>query len=76
MPNFYDSILPVEKAKYFPSKGKPTHIIIEEKVNKSSYIRFAGEDYNTKDVVVKKRRAHSAKTFNGLYNSWDKRNNS
>jgi len=54
MPDFYDSILPVEKAKYFPSKGKPTHIIIEEEVNKSSYIRFAGEDYNIKDVVVKK----------------------
>ncbi len=54
VPDFYDSILPVEKAKYFPSKEKPTHIIIDEKVNKSSYIRFAGEDYNIKDVVVKK----------------------
>ncbi len=54
VPDFYDSILPVEKAKYFPSKEKATHIIIDEKVNKSSYIRFAGEDYNIKDVVVKK----------------------
>ena len=54
VPNFYDSILPVEKAKYFPSKEKATHIIIDEKVNRSSYIRFAGEDYNIKDMVVKK----------------------
>jgi molybdopterin molybdotransferase len=50
----FDSIIPVEKAKYFPSKEKPTHIIVDEQVKKFSYIRFAGEDYNLKDVVIKK----------------------
>ena len=49
----FDSIIPVEKVKYFPSKEKPTHIIVDEQVKKFSYIRFAGEDYNLKDVVIK-----------------------
>ena len=49
----FDTIIPVEKAKYFPSKEKPTHIIVDEQVKKFSYIRFAGEDYNLKDVVIK-----------------------
>jgi len=50
----FDSILAVEKAKYFPSKEKPTHIIITQKVKKFSFIRFAGEDYKLNDLVVKK----------------------
>ena len=49
----FDSIISVEKVKYFPSKEKPTHIIVDEQVKKFSYIRFAGEDYNLKDVVIK-----------------------
>ena len=50
----FDSILAVEKAKYFPSKEKPTHIIITQEVKKFSFIRFAGEDYKLNDLVVKK----------------------
>ena len=49
----FDSIIPVEKVKYFPSKGKPTHIIVNEQIKKFSYIRFTGEDYNLNDVVIK-----------------------
>ena len=43
-----------KKTKYFPTKGKPTHIIINREVKKFSFIRFAGEDYQLKDLVVKK----------------------
>ena len=50
----FDSVLAVEKAKYFPTKEKPTHIIINKEVKKFSFIRFAGEDYKLKDLVVKK----------------------
>ena len=50
----YDSIIPVEKIEYFPSKKKPTHIIVDHEVKKFSYIRFAGEDFNLKDVVIQK----------------------
>ena len=54
VPKPFDSIIAVEKAKYFPTKEKPTHIIVNEEVKQFSYIRFAGEDHNLKDMVIKK----------------------
>ncbi len=54
VPKPFDSIIPVEKVKYFPSKKKPTHIIIDHEIKKFSFIRFAGEDFNLKDIVIKK----------------------
>ena len=54
IPKYYDSILPIEKAKFYPSNNKPTHIIISEKVKKFSHVRFAGEDYKKNDVILKK----------------------
>ena len=53
VPKPFDSIIPVEQVKYFPSKKKSTHIIVDQEIKKFSYIRFSGEDYNLKDVVVK-----------------------
>ena len=54
VPKPFDSIIPVEKIKYYPSEKKPTHIFVDSEVKKFSFIRFAGEDYNLKDVVIKK----------------------
>ena len=54
VPKPFDSVLAVEKAKYFPTKDKPTHIIINQAVKKFSFIRFAGEDYKLNDLIVKK----------------------
>ena len=54
IPTQFDSIMAVEKAKYFPSKKNPTHIIIDQEIKKFSFVRFAGEDYKLNDVVIKK----------------------
>ncbi|HIF61415.1 MAG TPA: molybdopterin molybdotransferase MoeA [Candidatus Pelagibacter sp.] len=54
IPKKFDSVLAVEKAKYFPTKEKPTHIIIDKEVKKFSFIRFSGEDYKLNDLVVRK----------------------
>jgi len=54
IPKPFDSIVPFEKIKYFPSKQKPTHIVVDHEIKKFSFIRFAGEDYNLKDRVIKK----------------------
>jgi len=54
VPKPFDSVLAVEKAKYFPTKEKPSHIIINREVKKFSFIRFAGEDYKLNDLVIKK----------------------
>lgn len=54
VPKPFDSVLAVENAKYFPTKEKPTHIIINREVKKFSFIRFASEDYKLNDLVIKK----------------------
>jgi len=54
VPKPFDSVIPIEKIKYYPSEKKPTYIVVDHEVKKFSFIRFAGEDYNLKDVVVKK----------------------
>tara|TARA_Y100000590_G_scaffold182051_1_gene207481 strand:- start:54 stop:1301 length:1248 start_codon:yes stop_codon:yes gene_type:complete len=54
IPKPFDTIIPVEKVKYFPSKHKPTHIIVDHEIKKFSFIRFAGEDFDNKDMVIKK----------------------
>ncbi len=53
IPEPFDSIVAAENVKCFPSKDKPTYIIVDEEVEKFAYVRFAGEDYNLEDVVVK-----------------------
>ena len=54
IPKPFDTVLAVEKAKYFPTKEKATHIIIDKEVKKFAFIRFAGEDYKLKDLIIKK----------------------
>ena len=54
IPKHFDSIIPVERVKYFPSKQKPTHIIVDHEIKKFSFIRFAGEDFSLKDIIIKK----------------------
>ena len=53
VPSPFNTIIPVEQVKYFPSEEKPTHILVDKEIKKFLYIRFAGEDYNLKDVVVR-----------------------
>ena len=54
IPKPFDSIVPIEKVKYFPSNKNPTHIIVNNEIKKFSFFRFAGEDFDLKDVVIKK----------------------
>ena len=54
VPKPFDSIIPVEKVKYFPSKKKPTHIVVDDQIKKFSFIRFAGEDFGLKQIVIKR----------------------
>ena len=56
IPNQFDTIIPIEKVKYFPSKSKSTHIIVDEELKKFSFVRFKGEDYAIKDMVIRKNQ--------------------
>ena len=54
IPKPFNTIIPVEKVKYFPSRQKPTHIIVDHEIKKFSFIRFAGEDFDLNEIVIKK----------------------
>ena len=54
IPKHYDSILPVERAKFFPSNKRPTHLMVGEKIKRFSHLRFKGEDYKKRDIIIKK----------------------
>ena len=41
IPKPFNSIIPVERVKYFPSKKNPTHIVVDHEIKKFSFIRFA-----------------------------------
>ena len=66
IPKPFDSIIPVEKVKYFPTKQKPTHIVLDHEIKKFSFIRFAGEDFNLKELVIKKRELIQQKNIMAL----------
>ncbi len=50
----FDTIIPIEEIKYYPSKKKPNYIIISNKIKKHNFIRFAGSDYKKGERVIKK----------------------
>ena len=50
----FDTVIPVENIKYFPSKIDPKYIIIDNKIKKNNYIRFSGSDYKKNEKVVGK----------------------
>ncbi len=50
----FDTIIPIEKIKYHPSKKYPKYIIINEKISKNNHIRFEGSDYKKGDKIMSK----------------------
>lgn len=50
----FDTIIPIEKIKFFPNKVKPKFIILKEKIKKNQFIRFAGSDFKKGSKVIKK----------------------
>ena len=52
IPKYFDTIIPIEKINYYPSKIKPKFIIVDKKINKNNHIRFGGSDYKKGEKVV------------------------
>ena len=50
----FDTVIPVEKVKFFPNKKNPKYILIEKKIKRNEYIRFLGSDYKKGEIVIKK----------------------
>ena len=54
IPEKFDTIIPIEKIKHFPNKKKPKFIIIDKKISKNNYVRFAGSDFKKGDKIISK----------------------
>ncbi|MDC0167895.1 molybdopterin molybdotransferase MoeA [bacterium] len=50
----FDTIIPIEKIKFFPSKLKPKYIILQKKLKKNQFIRPAGSDFKKRSIVINK----------------------
>ena len=50
----FNTVIPIEKAIFFPSKKKPKYIILDKKIKKNEHIRFLGSDYKKGDKVISK----------------------
>ena len=50
----FNSVLPIEKVKFFPNKKNAKFIIIDKKIKKNDHIRFAGSDYKKGEKIISK----------------------
>ena len=50
----FNTIIPIEKIDFYPSKQNPKFIIIDRKVSKYNHIRFKGSDYKKRQLIIKK----------------------
>ena len=49
----FDTIIPIEQAQFFPSQKKTKYLIINKKIKKNNFIRFAGSDFKKSEIVIK-----------------------
>ena len=54
IPKGFNTIIPIEKIKFYPSNNKPKSILIDRVVKKFQHIRFKGSDYKKNDLIIKK----------------------
>ena len=54
LPKGFDTIIPIEQIKFYPSKIKRNSIIIDKKISKHNHVRFKGSDYKKNELIIKK----------------------
>ena len=52
IPKHFDTVIPIEKINFYPSKKKPKFIVIDKKISKNNHVRFAGSDYKKGEKIV------------------------
>jgi len=50
----FDTVIPIEQIKFYPSVRNKKYILVNKKINKNEYIRYLGSDYKKKEIVIKK----------------------
>ena len=54
IPKGFDTIIPIEKIIFYPSRKNRKYILVNQKINKNNHIRFKGSDYKKNELVIKK----------------------
>ncbi len=52
VPKPFDTIIPVEQIKFYPSNKYKKYILLNKKVKKYEYVRFLGSDYKKKELII------------------------
>ncbi len=50
----FNTVIPIEKIRFFPNSIKPKYIILSEKIKKNNHIRFLGSDFKKGENIIKK----------------------
>ena len=50
----FDTVIPIEKIKFYPNKKNPKYIIVNNKIKKNNHIRFSGSDYKKGQKIINK----------------------
>ena len=45
IPKGFDTIIPIEQIKYYPSSAKKKFILVDKRISKYNHVRFKGSDY-------------------------------
>ena len=48
----FDTVIPIETVKYYPSKQNPKFIIIDKKIQKNNHIRYLGSDFKKGEKII------------------------
>ena len=48
----FDTVIPIEKIKFYPDKKKPKYILLNQKIKKNEFIRKVGSDFRQGDKII------------------------
>jgi|TARA_B100001093_G_scaffold55319_1_gene46907 molybdopterin molybdotransferase len=54
IPKGFDTIIPIEQIKYYPSSAKRKFILVDKRIHKYNHVRFKGSDYKKNELIIKK----------------------
>ena len=54
IPKGFDTIIPIEQIKYYPSLAKRKFILVDKRIRKYNHVRFKGSDYKKNELIIKK----------------------
>ena len=54
IPKKFDTVIPIESINFYPNKKNPKFILVNKRISKSNYIRFAGSDFKKGEKIISK----------------------